>query len=145
MPFSERAGMAVPCQWDPQKCIIAFEKLFLFWVPMIKYLVRLEVKIRKGLFFYVKIGILKYCVQGTFHLLATIQRDWRSPALLNILPDQKGQKWPKNSLRMALCCHFGPTNWRVNSDLAKTWCCNFLWSCNWIPSSASKYWTIAHC
>jgi hypothetical protein len=32
--FSERAGMAVPCYCGPQKCIIAFEKLFLFWVPM---------------------------------------------------------------------------------------------------------------
>ena len=32
--FSERAGMAVPCQCGPQKCIIAFEKLFLSWVPM---------------------------------------------------------------------------------------------------------------
>ena len=32
--FSERAGMAVPCQCGPQKCIIAFEKFFLFWVPM---------------------------------------------------------------------------------------------------------------
>jgi hypothetical protein len=32
--FSERAGMAVPCSCGPQKCIIAFKKLFLFWVPM---------------------------------------------------------------------------------------------------------------
>ena len=32
--FSEKAGMAVPCQCGPQKCILAFEKLFLFWVPM---------------------------------------------------------------------------------------------------------------
>ena len=26
--------MAVPCQCGPQKCIIAFEKFILFWVPM---------------------------------------------------------------------------------------------------------------
>ena len=32
--FSERAGMAVPCYSGPQKCNIAFEKIFLFWVPM---------------------------------------------------------------------------------------------------------------
>ena len=28
------ARMAVPCQCSPQKCIIAFEKSFLFWVRM---------------------------------------------------------------------------------------------------------------
>ena len=34
--FSERADaeMAVPCQCGPQKCIIAFEKFLLFWVPI---------------------------------------------------------------------------------------------------------------
>ena len=32
--FSERAGMAMPCQFGPQKLIIAFEKFFLFWMPM---------------------------------------------------------------------------------------------------------------
>ena len=26
--------MAVPCQCSPQKCIIEFEKFFLFWVPI---------------------------------------------------------------------------------------------------------------
>ena len=37
MPFwqiSDRAGIAVPCKCSPQKCIIAFEKLFLFLVLM---------------------------------------------------------------------------------------------------------------
>jgi hypothetical protein len=29
-----REGWAVPCKCGPQKCIIAFEKFFLFWVPM---------------------------------------------------------------------------------------------------------------
>ena len=32
--FLEWARMAMPCQCGPQKCIIAFEKFFLFWVPM---------------------------------------------------------------------------------------------------------------
>ena len=32
--FSERAGMVIPCQCSPQKRIIAFEKSFLFRVPM---------------------------------------------------------------------------------------------------------------
>ena len=32
--FSERAGMALPCQCGPQKCIIAFEKFVLFWLSM---------------------------------------------------------------------------------------------------------------
>ena len=30
----KKAEMAVPCQYGPQKVIIAFEKYFLFWVPI---------------------------------------------------------------------------------------------------------------
>ena len=32
--FSERTGMALPCQSIPQKVIVGMEKLFLFWVDM---------------------------------------------------------------------------------------------------------------
>ena len=38
-----------------KKVIIASEKLFLSWVPKYEYLEKLEGKIRKCLFFYVKI------------------------------------------------------------------------------------------
>ena len=38
---------------QPQKVIMAIEKLFLFWVPMNTYLERLEGRIRDGIFFCV--------------------------------------------------------------------------------------------
>ena len=33
--FLEWAGMAVPCQCDPQESLTGIQKLFLFWVPII--------------------------------------------------------------------------------------------------------------
>ena len=32
--FSDRARMAVPCQYGPQESLVGFQKLFLLWVPM---------------------------------------------------------------------------------------------------------------
>ena len=32
--FSERAGMAVPCQCGPQEFLTGIQKFFLFWVPI---------------------------------------------------------------------------------------------------------------
>ena len=32
--FSEQAGMAVPCQCNPQESLAGIQKLFLFWVPI---------------------------------------------------------------------------------------------------------------
>ena len=32
--FSERAGMVVTCQYDPQESLAGFQKFFLFWLPM---------------------------------------------------------------------------------------------------------------
>ena len=47
-------GLGWPCPVSAQKCIIAFETFFLF-LGADEYLERLEGKIRKCLFFYVKL------------------------------------------------------------------------------------------
>ena len=52
--FSERAGMAVPCWCGPQKCIIAFEKIFLFWVPVNRYLQDRKAKLEGAYSFMLK-------------------------------------------------------------------------------------------
>ena len=110
-------------------CVLP-RKVYLVWIPSHK-------KIMMGASW-----VLPFVTSSTGHSVynwdlaiftnyfyfSAIQREWRSSALCHILP----------SLRMALCRHFGPKNWRVNGDLAKTRRCNFLWSGNFHLFSDQK-------
>ena len=58
--FSEKAGMAMPCQCGPQKCIIGFEKFFLFWVPM-NIQKDWEAKLESAYFFMLKYSKITVC------------------------------------------------------------------------------------
>ena len=58
--FSERAGMAVPCQCSPQESLGGSEKFFLHWVPMNSQQCW-KAKLERALFCRVQSGKITVC------------------------------------------------------------------------------------